>query len=402
MNKNLLGSPLLCLCFYSSGSCFAAAFERSGQTIQPFFERGNYAEISLAYIDPDVSGQVQQVETLQQFGITDFSTGNLSNEQVMLGAALKLQLNPQFKFAVIYDQPFAVDIDYRYRPKIYGESYEVESADIDFESHNLSSLLGYQFNPQWEVYGGLSYQSFAGSLKAKGQTYSVFDGYDAEFKQDESLGWLAGISYQVPEYYFRTSLTYRSAIKHEMTTTESIEVGVVTPNVMEVKTPQSVNLDFMTGLPYQNILYGTLRWVNWQDFVIQPPKFKAVIDYVAIFYPEAKDVKLIQYNEDQWSAKLGLAHVWNKKWLSTMELLWDSGINNPASTLNPSDGYQGIGLGSMYTYNTEFDIAAGLYYLRFKKSKTSSDSNPLANITGLSALNDNDAWIFGLKLAHHF
>lgn len=110
MNKNLLGSSLLCLCFYSSGSCFAAAFERSGQTIQPFFEHGNYAEISLAYIDPDVSGQVQQVETLQQFGITDFSTGNLSNEQVMLGAALKLQLNPQFKFAVIYDQPFAVDI----------------------------------------------------------------------------------------------------------------------------------------------------------------------------------------------------------------------------------------------------------------------------------------------------
>jgi len=85
-----------------------------------------------------------------------------------------------------------------------------------------------------------------------------------------------------------------------------------------------------------------------------------------------------------------------------MELLWDSGINNPASTLNPSDGYQGIGLGSMYTYNTEFDIAAGLYYLRFKKSKTSSDSNPLANITGLSALNDNDAWILGLKFAHHF
>ena len=150
MNINLLGSPLLCLCLYSSGSCFAAAFELSGQTIQPFFEHGNYAEISLAYIDPDVSGQVQQVETLQQFGITDFSTGNLSNEQVILGAALKLQLNPQFKFAVIYDQPFAVDIDYHYRPKIYGESYEVESANIDFETHNLSSLLGYQFTPQWK------------------------------------------------------------------------------------------------------------------------------------------------------------------------------------------------------------------------------------------------------------
>ncbi len=90
----------------------------------------------------------------------------------MLGAALKLQLTPQFKFAVIYDQPFAVDIDYRYRPKIYGESYEVESADIDFESHNLSSLLGYQFNPQWKVVWWLKLSKFCRLFKSEG--YDLF------------------------------------------------------------------------------------------------------------------------------------------------------------------------------------------------------------------------------------
>ncbi len=100
---------------------------------------------------------------------------------------------------------------------------------------------------------------------------------------------------------------------------------------MEVKTPQSVNLDFiLQDPPYQNILYGMLRWVNWQDFVIQPPKFKAVIDYVAIFYPRSQRRQLIHVQlKINGLAKLGLAHVWNKKWLSTMELLWDSGINNP-------------------------------------------------------------------------
>ena len=402
MKINLLGSSLLGLYFYSSGSCFAAAFELSGQPIHPFFEQGNYAEISLAYIDPDVSGQVQHTETLQQFGITDFSTGNLSNEQVLGGAALKLQLNPKVKFAVIYDQPFAVDVDYRYSPMINGEKYEVESAKIAFKSHNLSSLLGYQIAPHWEVYSGLNYQRFAGNLKVKGQIYSVFDGYDAEFKHDESLGWLAGISYQISEYHFRTSLTYRSPIKHKLASTESIDIGIATANTTQIETPQSVNFDFVTGLPYQNILYGTVRWVNWQDFVIQPPKFQAVMDYAAMFYPEVKDVKLIQYNDDQWSVKLGLAHSWTEQWLSSVELLWDSGVNNPASTLNPSDGFNGIGLGGMYKYNTQFDIAAGMYYIRFDNSKIPDASYPLANITGLSELNNNDAWAFGLKFAHHF
>lgn len=400
MKINLLSFPLLC--FYFSGSCFAAAFERSGQSVQPFFESGNYAEIAFAYIYPNISGQVQHTEALQQLGVNDFSTGSLSDKQVMMGAALKLQLTPQIKFAVLYDQPFAVAIDYHYSPMLDDENPPVESANIDFESHSLTTLLGYQLTPNWEFYAGLNYQSLAGDLKLDGQTYYMFNGYDVHLKRDTGLGWLAGVSYQIPEYYLRTSLTYRSAVKHQHTTTESIEVDTITSNATTVKTPQSINFDFMTGLPYQNILYGTVRWVNWQDFVIQPPKFKAIIDNTALFYPEVKDFKLINYQEDQWSAKLGLAHLWNEQWLSSIELLWDSGINNPASSLNPSDGYQGIGLGGMYKYSPQFNIAAGLYYLKLNDSKVSDASNPLPKIAGLSALNDNDIWVFGLKFLYYF
>ncbi len=59
-----------------------------------------------------------------------------------------------------------------------------------------------------------------------------------------------------------------------------------------------------------------------------------MIDYAAMLYPEAQsDIKLIQYNEDQWSAKLGLAHVWNQKvaeYYGAALGLW--GLDNPAST----------------------------------------------------------------------
>ncbi len=35
------------------------------------------------------------------------------------------------------------------------------------------------------------------------------------------MGWLAGVAYQIPEIALKASVTYRSEIKHEMTTYET-------------------------------------------------------------------------------------------------------------------------------------------------------------------------------------
>ena len=385
-----------------SGTSFAAAFEQSNQSIQSFFEKNNYAEVSLAWVRPDISGQVQHTEELQQLGITDFSTGNLAHSQWISNAALKFQLNPQVSWGLIYDQPYSIDIAYHYDPVFAGVALPIEAATIQFESHNLTSLIGFQPNDNWNFYTGLSYQSLEGNLYLSGQTFYIFNGYRATFERDAARGWLAGISYQIQEYFFRTALTYRSAITHHNKTTESIIVGTNPAPYTEIQTPQSVNLDFQTALTDRNALYGTLRWSNWQNFVIQPPKFGAVIDYAALQFPEVKPFRMIDYREDQWSGKIGLAYQWPSFGINSIELLWDSGTGNPASTLNPSDGYWGIGLGHLYKIQETWDIATGLYYLKFQKPEISLSEPITPQIAGLSAVSDNSAWILGLKLGYHF
>ena len=385
-----------------SGTSFAAAFEQSNQSIQSFFEKNNYAEVSLAWVRPDISGQVQHTEELQQLGITDFSTGNLAHSQWISNAALKFQLNPQVSWGLIYDQPYSIDIAYHYDPVFAGVALPIEAATIQFESHNLTSLIGFQPNDNWNFYTGLSYQSLEGNLYLSGQTFYIFNGYRATFERDAARGWLAGISYQIQEYFFRTALTYRSAITHHNKTTESIIVGTNPAPYTEIQTPQSVNLDFQTALTDRNALYGTLRWSNWQNFVIQPPKFGAVIDYAALQFPEVKPFRMIDYREDQWSGKIGLAYQWPSFGIDSIELLWDSGTGNPASTLNPSDGYWGIGLGHLYKIQETWDIATGLYYLKFQKPEISLSEPITPQIAGLSAVSDNSAWILGLKLGYHF
>ncbi|MCU4630363.1 transport of long-chain fatty acid [Acinetobacter variabilis] len=393
---SLLGCGLI-----FSGTSFAAAFEQSNQTIQFFFEKEHYAEVSFAWTNPNVSGQVQHTEILEQLGIQDFSTGQLANNQLVINAALKLQLHPQISWGFIYDQPFYVDVAYEYSPVFVGEPTEIEAADIKFDSHNLTSILGYQPDPNWNLYAGLSYQTLEGNLSLVGESFSVFNGYHVQLEQNADWGWLAGISYQIPEYFFRSSLTYRSAINHQLQTTESLIVGTTTPSFTKIQTPQSINLDIQTGLPSQNIFYAGLRWVNWQDFVIQPPKFGTVIDYAALEFPEVKDIKMIDYQEDQWSAKLGIAHQWPSSMINSFEILWDSGTGNPASTLNPSDGYWGVGLGYFQNFQKHWDIATGLYYLKFQKPKTDTNAS-IPQFVGLSAVDDNDVWVVGMKLGYHF
>lgn len=384
-----------------SGTSFAAAFEQSNQTIQSFFEKDHYAEVSFAWTNPNVSGQVQHTKLLEQLGIQDFSTGQLANNQLVINAALKLQLHPKISWGFIYDQPFYVDVAYQYSPVFAGKPTEIETADIEFDSHNLTSILGYQPDRNWNLYAGLSYQTLEGNLSLVGESFSVFNGYHVQLEQNAAWGWLAGMSYQIPEYFFRTALTYRSAINHQLETTESITVGIPTSSFTKVQTPQSINLDIQSGLPSQNIFYASLRWVNWQDFVIQPPKFGTVIDYAALEFPEVKDIKMIDYQEDQWSAKLGIAHQWPSSVIHSFEILWDSGTGNIASTLNPSDGYWGVGLGYFQNFLKHWDFATGMYYLKFQKPKTDTNT-AIPQFVGLSAVDDNNVWVVGMKLGYHF
>jgi len=47
-------------------------------------------------------------------------------------------------------------------------------------------------------------------------------------------------------------------------------------SVTEIKTPQSVNLEFQTGIAKVTLLFGSVRWVDWTAFNIFPADFPDV------------------------------------------------------------------------------------------------------------------------------
>lgn len=386
----------------------AAGMEKSDQSILAFLEPNHYVELSYAGLYADVSGQLPQHEQFKQLGVEDFSTGNLVNNYHFVNAAAKLQMAPQLSFGLIYDQPYGVDLSYEYRPQSFAGKQLLESGQFNFKSQNLSMLLGYQPNTNWNIYAGGIYQQFEGELKVFGANYSAMSGYHAQLKQSSGHGWLAGLSYQIPEYAVKTAITYRSKINHQSAITEDVAaqtLSIIPSAKTQITTPQSVNLDLQTGLTPSNILYGNLRWVNWKDFEIQPRQFGAVVKIAAEQYPELiKPFNLIDYNKDQWSVKLGLAHVFSQQWVATTDISWDSGNANPAGTLNPSDGFYALGLGALYNINPQSFISYGVKYFKFNKAKVSDlDANTsIVQNSTLSEVGHNDAFAHGIRVGYRF
>lgn len=388
--------------------CFAAGLEKSDQSISTFLEAGNYLELSYAQLHANVSGQVSHQDELQKMGIQDFSTGDLIKNYAIFNAAVKIQPHSQFSFGLIYDQPYAAHLKYDYSPNTALGQQSLESAQFEVESHNLSSILGYQPTENWNIYSGLAIQDFKGLLNLNGLSYSIMSGYKAEFKPDTALGWLMGLSYQRPEYGLQATVTYRSEVKHQSHIHESVQgqhLLYVPDATTTITTPQSINIDFRTAISANNLFYSSLRWVNWKSFEIQPTQFNAILNAAVQQYPTfIQHFNLIDYQEDQWSTKLGIAHRLSEQWVISSDVSWDSGTGNPAGTLNPSDGYRGLALGIMYTPSPNSFITTGLKYFKLQKAEIAPASTLITGNqnTNLNAINDNDAIAYGLRIGHYF
>lgn len=443
----LLGLPL---------TTFAAALDRSGQSIAGFLQPDNYFEAGITILDPTVSGK----------DTSGRATGDMAGDYYFPHAVLKLQPTEKLSLGLIYDQPFGADAEYSGKnnfvstdadvilppspltnnlpvitatPNYFGadgtplqidpttgrplaialDNATSGGTSVEVQTQNLNFLVGYQPNQHWNFYAGAVYQTLKADVKLRGNTYSLFNGYDLDVPEDSAVGWLAGFAYQIPEIALKASLTYRSEIEHEFTARENLPLvpgmaqlligkGQLTPEQVaalntsgqsKVTTPQSVNLDFQTGIMANTVAFANVRWVNWEDFYMQPYKFGQLSKLAGTLLPIGKPngFNLVDYSEDQWSATVGVGRKMNDKWAGNVSVGWDSGAGNPVTTLGPTEGFWNLGVGVQYSPTPQSFIAGGVKYLWLGDADAQTGAHsPAGKFT------DNDAIAYGLKIGHRF
>jgi len=397
---------------------FAAALDRSGQSMSAFLQPGNYFEAGISVLDPTVEGKAKAA----------YGGGNLSDmagDYYFPTAAIKVQPTKNFSFGLLYDQPFGADAAYSANDPLVAAGTGLfhlngENTEVEVTTQNLSFVVGYQPVESINIYGGAVYQTVKGDVQLRGAAYGSANGlgkYNATMKEDSAVGWLAGFAYQIPEIALKASVTYRSEIEHEASTREfgqSNIMALVTSNpanaifdentTTNITTPQSVNLDFQTGIMADTVAFANVRWVNWKDFSIRPEKFDQIgrtLGSVGQTPDNPNGFDLVSYTDDQISATVGVGRKLSEKWAGNVSVGYDTGAGNPVSTLGPTEGYWNVGLGLQFSPAPNYFIAGGVKYLMLGDADAQPASMFGTN-NSIASFEDNDAWAYGLKIGYKF
>ena len=408
---------------------FAAALDRSGQSISAFLQPGNYFEAGISVLDPNVSGKVRNgyspsAAPPSAIGLQNTNLSDMGDDYYFPSAALKLQVTDHFSFGLLYDQPFGADATYSLSDTVSVAAGGVglfhngtESTEVEVKTQSISMIFGYQPTENFNFYAGPVYQTVEGDVQLRGLAYGATQAlgmYNANIKEDSAVGWLAGFAYQIPEIALKTSITYRSEIDHKASAREYGQSNVLAfvgsspvydvATDANITTPQSVNLDFQTGIMANTVAFANVRWVNWKDFSIDLKQFGTVADTLGALgqtpdNPNGFDI--VGYTDDQWSANVGVGRKFNDLWAGNVSVGWDSGAGNPISTLGPTEGYWNVGLGLQYSPTPATFIAGGVKYFWLGDAKAQAASN-FGSDTYVAEFNDNDALAYGLKIGYKF
>lgn len=381
MKLNLIQTAIL-LSLIPTTSTFAAGLDRSGQSISAFLQSGNYAEAGISVLDPDVQG-TSSVKGFEGERISD-----MAEDYYFPTAAIKIQATDKISLGLLYDQPFGADSQYATDSTTFG--FGGQGTAVEVKTNNITALIGYQPNENWNFYAGPVYQKVDAKVSLRGAAYggpAAVGGYDISLKEEEAYGWLAGFAYSIPEIALKAAVTYRSEIKHEVETLETFGLGTVVfpSSITDITTPQSVNLDLQTGIAQDTLAFANIRWVHWDQFAVTPDVLKA-----------KSNNNLIDYSDDQWSATVGLGRKFNAKWSGTAAIGWDSGAGNPVTTLGPTEGYWSVGLGGQYSPAENYFIAGGVKYFWLGDAQAQTGGKVAGNFE------DNTAIGYGMKIGYRF
>ena len=338
----------------------AGGFERSGSPVGFMFETGNYAELSFGYVSPSISGVAMGVAP----------SGDVGDTYTTVGLAFKMDLNEKISLGLQYDPSYGADITY----PTTAATYPIRGTNATLSGDSISLIGRYKFNESVSVHAGVRTVSVGGNV-------GVFSGgvpfYEANYKTDRDVGYLIGAAYEKPEIALRVALTYYSATNHDLDTTIT---GFGPVGTETVQLPQSLTLDFQSGVAADTLVFASIRWAEW-----------TATELNSIGYPVPLQ-PLVGYDDDVWTYSLGVGRKFSDTLSGAVSVGYEKSNGGIASNLSPTDGNISLGVAMVYAMDN-MKISGGVRYVKI------GDATALS---GASEFTDNSAIGFGVKVSFSF
>ncbi|SPF80437.1 OmpP1/FadL family transporter [Pseudoprimorskyibacter insulae] len=338
-------------------SVAAGGIERANNNYGLLFTPGDQIELTFSHVKPTVSGSYSAGLTALGGSAT---TGNMANSYTNLGFGYKNDINDKLAIGLYVNQPYGADAAYT--------SGFYKGLAATWESSQIAALAKYKLADRISVYGGARYvrssanisipdQMIRGKLAGISPAHPGLAApagtlrYDAKGEQDGQWGYVLGAAYEIPEIAMRVGLTWESAMTHNFTTTETVTgLGVNATGKTKVEMPQSVALDFQTGVAAGTLVFGQIKWTEWSKWEVRPPAYNSVAN-------EA----ITGFDNDTTTYRLGVGRQFNEQLSGFAQVTYEKKNGGIASRLAPTDGRQSIGIGMQYTKDN-MKIRGGLEY----------------------------------------
>ncbi|WP_299626132.1 outer membrane protein transport protein [uncultured Tateyamaria sp.] len=337
----------------------AVGLDRSGRPTSFIFEDGNMVEFSFGGANPSIDGS----------DVFTNPTGNIGDSFAVWGAGIRYQASDKLSFGLIIDEPYGADI-------MYGPSSTVlDGTAATVDSSAYTAFARYKFNDNFSVHGGLVYQNVSANVTLSGLAYqsSGLNGYNAAFSNDGAFGYMVGAAYEIPRIALRVALTYHSEIDHSLDTTQTINgVVVAPPSATDVTTPETIALDFQTGVAADTLVFGSIRFSHYSVTSVRP---------TALGGASLTDL------ENGFDVSLGVGRRFSEKWAGSATVGWSQkGEDDLVSPLGSTNGSVFLALGASYQLNEKTEISGGVRYTDFGNAIPNVGGNPVGAFGGDSAV----------------
>ncbi|MBL3550764.1 hypothetical protein [Rhodovulum sulfidophilum] len=366
----------------TTGPALAGGVERSNQSVSILFEQGTYVELGFSRFDPDVSGSSNS---------SGLGSGEMAPGFSSYSLAYKQDLGENIAVALIVDEPVGADVSYsgtnNYPLGSTPPTLTLDGANADVNSTGVTALLKYEFPSHFSLIGGVRAIKTSGTVSLPG----VFN-YALDSSTETNFGYIVGVAWEKPEIAARVALTYSSSVTHDFEAHESFynpsTMSVVDDMTdLETEVPQSLTLEFQTGIAADTLIFGSVRWVDWSAFNISPEYYTGTPNGLGLD-------PLVSYEHDVITYNLGLGRKFNENWSAAILVGYEKHEGTYTGNLGPTDGFRSIGLAATYTTG-KVKVTGGIRYVEIGDAKTEFGPDT-------TRFKGNDGVGVGLRVGYYF
>ena len=387
INKQITLATLAIATFGASGA-HAGGADATPMPTEMMFQKGNYAELSVAKIGRDVTG-------------TNVApTGSMYPDYTATTIAIKTDIGEKISIGFADYLSAAILVDYRNAGATGATWVGYKPAFVDLKIKSQLLAAKYQVDDNISVLAGVKYSS------TNSATANVLKNPFGNLTIPSASGTAGaiGLAYEKPEIALRVSALYQSATKFKLPMTSD---EYTTGNKLldgKAGLPQSATITFQSGIAKDTLAFGSIHLADWGNAQIefdrdncQTPANSAPCTKNGTaegkLYARSTFTKSTTY-------KLGIGRKLSDTYSVSATYGWEKGSGaTGASLLSTTNGNKSISLGAKYT-DGPISVSAGYSHITLGDYTADTSNTAFGNVD--SVFSGNTANVIGVKIGYSF